>query len=281
VPFTATPQPDNSPPRVLLELTGMAGSSATVQRRDPDGRTRPVRLGDPAALSGGAWIGYDYESWFGQPTVWEATTAPGGTVTVTESVTLDVAAVWLRHPGVPDLSVRLEVAGEPDETYPINQLVTAPQGRKYPIVYTDGRRKAKSATLQVYTWDLDERQALLSVVDDGQVLLLDVPASFRWGVEHQYMAIADVTATRSVPEVAEFGGRTWSLPYLVVDRPEGGQQAQWSWADVAATYATWADVQAAFATWRDLIANRPRTVPTAPPPAGGNGTVGATVTEAV
>lgn len=279
MPLTATPQPGNVPPRVLLELTGAAGSSATIQRRDPDGRIRPVRLGNPAALSGGAWVGYDYESWFGRPTVYEAVVAPS-TVIASEPVTLDVAAVWLRHPGVPDLSVTVEIAGEAEETYPISQFVTAPQGRTHPIVYTDGRRKAKQATMQVFTWDLDELAALRSIVDDGQVLLLDVPASLGWGVEHQYMAIGDVVAARNTPTVAEFGGRTWSLPYLVVDRPEGGQQAQWSWTDVQAGYATWSDVLAAFETWRDLIANRPRTEPVAPP-AGGDGTVGATVTELV
>jgi hypothetical protein len=282
VAFVATPQPLNDPPRVMLELTGASGSSATITRRDPDGRVRPVRLGDPAALSGGAWTGYDYESWFGRPTVWEATTAPG-IVQATAAVTLDVTEVWLRHPGVPALSVRLEIAGEPEATYALNRALLAPQGRTFPIVYTDGRRKAKTSTMQVYTWSLDESAALLGVLSDGQVVLLDVPSSLRWGIEHQYMAVADLTESRSAPEVAEFGGRTWSLPYDVVDQPAGGQQAQWTWDDLVAAYATWDDVVAAYATWGDVLANRPRTTPVPVPVPGGasDGTVGASVTETV
>jgi hypothetical protein len=253
--LTATVQPGNVPPRVFLQLTGATGTTVEVGRQDADGRTRPVRGGDPGTLSGGTWVGYDYESWFGQPMVYEAVTS-GGT-TLSASVQLDVADVWLRHPGAPDLSVIVEIHGEPDETYALNRLVTAPLGRTYPIVTTDGRRKAKTATMVVATWDDDQRNALHNIVADGAPLLLDVPPAKGWGLEHQYMAIADVTAARATPELAEFGGRLWSLPYDEVDRPVGGQQAQWTYADVLARYATYNAVKAAYLTYNDLLANTP------------------------
>src|SRR6187549_3309934 len=111
--LTATPEPSNNPPRVLIQLTYTGQTSATIVRNDPDGTTTPVRLADPAALDGaGSWVGYDYESWFGASTTYTADTL-GGSLT-SSAMTLSVPDIWLRHPGVPALSQKIDFQGEGD-----------------------------------------------------------------------------------------------------------------------------------------------------------------------
>lgn len=66
--LVATPDLANVPPRVRLDITlpaGAGGVSAYVTRVGSDGRTVPVRLADPAVITGSVWVGYDYEAPFG------------------------------------------------------------------------------------------------------------------------------------------------------------------------------------------------------------------------
>lgn len=71
--LTATPQPTNDPPRVLLSVdANLGGSTVSVVRLDPDGRTRPVRGGDPGTITAEAWTGFDYEAPFGAPVTYSA-----------------------------------------------------------------------------------------------------------------------------------------------------------------------------------------------------------------
>src|ERR1044071_225891 len=107
--LTATPQPGNNPPRVLLELEYGGQTEATITRQDPDGQSRAVRLAEPATLVGSLWTGYDYESFFEAASIYTATTA-GGSVS-SAPVTLDVTDTWLRHPGVPTLSRKVDFQG--------------------------------------------------------------------------------------------------------------------------------------------------------------------------
>lgn len=78
MPIAVVPQPNNTPPRVLLELSAVSASTATVLRTDPDGRTRPVRAAEPATLTSGAWVGFDYEAPFGVPVTYSVL-LPNGT----------------------------------------------------------------------------------------------------------------------------------------------------------------------------------------------------------
>ncbi|HEX5543676.1 MAG TPA: hypothetical protein VFX60_19335 [Micromonospora sp.] len=251
--FTATAEPTNSPPRTLLELTYTGQTSAVIMRTDPDGADRPVRLGEPATLDGsGTWVGYDYESWFGEPSTYTATTA-AGTLTA-GPVTLDVDKIWLRHPGVPSLSMEIDFQGEGEPVRPVNQAILEPLNRRAPIVVTDGRRRAKRDTITIRTKTDDEAAALLALLDDVAVLLLDLPISKNYGMDrHQYLALGDLRQARLRPDYYPHPWRIWTAPYIVVDRPAGGLQSERTYASVLADLATYTAVRTTYGTYTDLL----------------------------
>jgi hypothetical protein len=256
VPITlaTTPEPAADPPRILIELTWTGQTSATIVRTDPDGSQTPVRLGEPATLDGaGSWVGYDYESWFGQWSQYTAVTVAGSITAST--VSLDVDDVWLRHPGIPSLSMQVDFQGDGAPQRTVVQAVLEPLGRTYPVVVSDGRRKSKRGEITLRTKSDAEHTALLALVDDAVPLLLDVPPGKGYGADltHQYLAIGDLTQSRLRPDYYPHPWRIWTAPYIVVGRPAGDLQAERTWATVLAERASWAEVQAGYATWTELL----------------------------
>lgn len=251
--FTATPQPLNTPPRTLLQLTYTGQTSAVITRSDPDGRERPVRLGEPAALDvSGSWVGFDYESWFGEPSTYTAVTGAGSLTT--SSVTLDATAIWLRHPGVPSLSLPIDFQGEGEPVRPVNQAILEPLNRRTPIVVTDGRRRAKRGTITIRTATADEADALLDLLDDTSVLLLDIPPARTLNMApHQYLSLGDLTEGRRRPDYYPNPHKIFTAPYVVVDRPAGGLQAERTYDTVLADFASYTAVKNAYATYTDLL----------------------------
>lgn len=251
--FTATPEPGNNPPRTLLQLTYTGQTSALIMRTDPDGNDRPVRLGEPATLDGsGSWTGYDYEQWLGEPSTYTATTDAGSLTA--GPVTLDVDQTWLRHPGVPSLSLAIDFQGEGQPVRPVNQAVLEPLNRRTPIVVTDGRRRAKRGTITIRTATSNEADALLALLDDTAVLLLDIPPSRPLNMDpHQYLSLGDLTEDRRRPDYYLDPHKIWTAPYIVVDRPAGGLQAERTYDTVLADYATYTAAKAAYATYGDLL----------------------------
>ncbi|GAA2566398.1 hypothetical protein GCM10010435_44490 [Winogradskya consettensis] len=249
--FTATPQPSNNPPRTLLELTYTGQTQATVTRLDPDGAARAVRLAEPATLSGGAWVGYDYESWFGRPTTYTAITSAGSIST--GAVTLAVDRPWLRHPGIPSLSMEIDYQGDGTPVRPANLSVLEPLGRSSPIVLSDGQRKSKRGTITIRTRTLGEAATLLALTDDLSVLLLDIPPGLNYGITHEYRALGDLNEDRLQPDWYKHPWRIWTAPFTTVDRPAGGLQAQRTWATVIAEAPTWSALLNTYSTWSDVL----------------------------
>ncbi len=250
--FVATPQPDNNPPRTMLELEYTGQTEATISRLDPDGNTRPVRLGDPATLTSGVWVGYDYESWFGEESTYTATTA-GGSLTA-GPVILDVDQIWLRHPGVPSLSMAVDFQGEGEPVRPVTQAVIEPIGRREPIVVTDGRRRSKRGELTLRTETLEELAALVAILDDASVLLLSLPAGLGYGMDgNQYLSLGDLREARFQPDYYPHPWRIWTLPYIVVGRPAGGLQSERTYSDLLAAHATYLQMRSAYPSYLDLL----------------------------
>lgn len=255
VTVTPTAEPStgpSDPPRVRLDITDSGGlTSATITRLDPDGRTRAVRTGDgnPATLSGGLALLYDYEAPFGAVS-YSSLESPG---TVSAQVTLAESRVWLIHPGVPELSTPVTVVALGPRTAAVQRGVHRPLGRATAVVQTDGARKAAEWTLTLLTTSDDERLTLQDLVFDASVLLLNVPADKGWGAEYEYVSIGDIEEQR----VSRFAGeplRRWELPCTVVDRPVGGTQAERTYADVLVDNTSYATVMTRYGRYLDLLA---------------------------
>lgn len=254
ITLTATPEPSNAPPRVLIQLTYTGQTSATIVRNDPDGTQTPVRLAEPATLDGtGSWVGYDYESWFGASTTWTATTGAGSVTS--SAATLSVPDVWLRHPGVPSLSQRVDFQGEGTPVRAAVRAVLQPLGRATPVVVSDGRRKSKAGQITLRTKSDAETDALLALLDDLSQLLLDVPPDKLYGstLRHQYLSLGDLTESRLRPDYYPHPWRIWTSEYNVVGRPAGGIVAQRTYGTVLGAQATYQDVLTRFTTYTALL----------------------------
>lgn len=248
---------DTTTPRIALTIGGMVGTSVTIVRTDPAGNTAPVRSANPAMLSGGAWVGWDYEAPFQVPVTYTATSDSGDKVT-TPPQTLAVATPWLIHPGIPDLSRPVTIADLGDETGPSSSGAHYVLGRPNPIVIGGGARRGATFNLVLRTYTQYEAESLTALLADDSVLLLQVAYPFTALTDYRWVAVGDAVKHR-VSRDYDDPGALWTLPCTVTDPPIGLLRPQWTWADVIANYPTWADVEANFATWQDVIMDTPKT----------------------
>lgn len=252
IAVTATPDLVNVPPRVKVDVTDSGAPAINTVNvvRTIGGVSTPVRTldGNPLTLttSGSNRVGtlYDYEIPYGQAVTYSTLEYPTG---VSASTTLAVTVPWLVHPNIPARSMPITIESSPSHSRSVTRGVFAPMGRAHPIVFTDGRRKGAEGTLRILTQTDVERRALNLALDDAAVLLLNVPSSKAWGISTNYLSVGDVEVERPSRMLVQ-ADRVWSLPYCVVDRPEGGSQAQWTLADLNATYASLNAIQAAYPT---------------------------------
>lgn len=255
--LTITPNPANVPPRMLIDLKGALGSTVTISRVDAAGNTTPIRLANPGELSGGAWVGYDYEAPFGQPVRYRAVADQSNIVITSDDAMLDVSAPWLIHPGLPDLSVPLSVAKVGDRTMGVNQGVFNVLGRSDAVTVTDYARQSPVFDLQVLTGTQEAEDALQDLLADSSALLLQIIYPDIRRTIYRWVSIGPVTQSWLVEDYYGSDDLMWTLPCTVTSRPSGLLQSQRTWADVVAENATWADVVTRYATWRDVIVDDP------------------------
>lgn len=254
VTVTPTVEASNVPPRVRLDVAASAGeTSTTVLRLDANGTTVPVRTtdGNPLPLSSGVGLLYDYEVPFQTAVEYSTVETPG---TISASVTVPEGRIWLENPGVPSLSmpIGMMLPSLMSETYAVKQGVFYPMGRSSPIVVTDGARSSAQSTLVVLVETLNDIKAIRTLVADAGVLLLNIPASLNLGLDTCYIAVAEVQINR-LTDVNANPTRTVTMPFVVVDRPAGGSQAQRTLADLL-DFPTLAALKSYYATLLDLAA---------------------------
>lgn len=253
VTVVATPDPTNFPPRMQLVVTATTEKSATVTRLNGDGSTVPVRTSDggPLTITGGTATFFDYEMPFGVAVSYSSLESPAS---ISSQVAVTVSKVWLIHPGVPGLSmpINLMPGTLQDETYAVKQGVFVVQGRTNPVVISDGSRKGPQSQLVVVTETVDEKVELQALISDVSALLLNIPAGMATGFDTQYIQIDTVKASRFT-EVVIDGWRSFTLPFFVVDRPAGGSQAQRSYVDLL-QFASYQALQAAYPSYTALLA---------------------------
>jgi hypothetical protein len=251
--ITAVPEPGNYPPRVRLEITKAAGSATgQVLRTGADGRAVPVRQGDPATLTAGAWVGYDYEIRYNQLARYEWVPTTGARLTSSD-VRLDVANPWLIHPGIPALSCPVIVKLIDDEVIRgsggLHDVLDSP----YAVPVSNGGRKAPNFQVILKTLTKAERDALDQLFFDQAPLLLQmVYPAFTDESEYRWVWFGDISRSRRSQVYAD-SCRIWGLPASEVARPLGGIRAQRSWADLLLECPTWAAVLAKYKTWRGVL----------------------------
>jgi hypothetical protein len=197
----------------------------------------------------------DYEAPLDVPVYYVATQAlPLGSETQNSNVVtlFSNGYAWLKDPGYPSLNFRIPVVTS------IETLTRAARSGKFPIldrvnpIVVTARRQGAEGTLVMHTLTDTERHSLLDLLARGTILLLQT-ASF-YGFGSQYVWVGDVEEARL--SVAQAPERRWTLPFTVVDRPEGLNVQSVTlntWADVKAKYATWADLAATGKTWAKLL----------------------------
>lgn len=242
----ATPEPDNWPPRIRLDVTSTL-TAVTLYRVGEDGRRTVVRSydGGPLPVTGGTLVAYDSETHYGAPVTY---TSDDAATTPSAAVTVDSTQPWLNHPGVPVLSQPITIAKISGREHAANQSVRYPLGSRFPIVASDGVRKAATYQLTVRTHTHAERDALDALLADLATLLLNVPAGLRWGVTAEYVSVGTLTAGRIV-DWGPHPYREWQLPCTVTRRPAGGSRADITYGYSYGLYPTYADRFAAHATY--------------------------------
>lgn len=260
ITVVATVEPDSIPQRVRLDVTDVGSPNlfaATVTRLDPDGRVVPVRTddGNPLVLTtfgaNRVGIGYDYEMPYGVPVTYSSVESPAVS---TAEVTVNETSIWLIHPGVPALSMPIELrAGSlQEEEYPVRQGIFRPMGRTNPVVVTDGARGGLSSSMKVSTETLAELAALRALISDAGTVLLNIPTSLELGIDSSYIAVGGVTVVR-LTGIGQDPQRTVTMPFTVVDRPVGGTTAARTYVDLL-SYTSYADLLAAYNTYLDVLA---------------------------
>lgn len=137
------------------------------------------------------------------------------------------------------------------ETYGNQTTNMSPVNARHPIPVVRLRSDAES-TLTLVTKTFTDRDNLLTELEPGSPLLLQVPAVY--GMPDRYMSIGNVAIARYHPD-HRYEPRVATLPFVTVNRPAGptlgicGAQVD----DLCDTYATWTALAAAGLTFGDLI----------------------------
>lgn len=245
---------DDEKGRVKIEITASDGDSVTVTRKHPSGRVVTVRGMDKAPLSGGVFLGYDYEAPIGLPVDYVATayTDPDTVLAISapSTVTWTTENDWLKDPLEPARNIEVLVSDMSEYAYDTPTGIHTVLGRPDPVTIGEVRRAA-TGTLTLTTLTREDRDRLHYITASGHVLLFQ--SSQESGVGSMYIALTGVTETR-VANLRPSPERQWAIGYQEVSAPVGDPASFLTWADVVAQYATWQAVaDAGYSTWLEFI----------------------------
>lgn len=234
-------------------------TKVTVSRHDMNGTITVIRQGESLPLVNGTATVEDYEAPLDLAFNYEAVQiTPAGTDKATSNtITVPSGQMgWLKDPGQPGAALQLKIITS------IESLSRASRSgvfdildRARPIVVS-GVRGSATGQLVCHTLSDQERTAMHGLLDRGTVLLLQTPDPYGFG--SRYVAIADVEESRV--GLAMEQARRWTLPFIVVDRPEGlaaQPSSAKTWQAVKDTYPTWGDLAASGKSWRTLLEEGP------------------------
>jgi hypothetical protein len=121
------------------------------------------------------------------------------------------------------------------------------------FVSTSSMRGSPKGTLTLYTSTLDERKQALAIFESGRILLLRNPNP-SYPETSWYLAIGNVEEERTIEFDARQPYRTWTVPFVVVERPTGLIEASSgiTWADIKASGMTWRQLRDRRSSWLDV-----------------------------
>lgn len=262
--ISATAQPLNSPPRVLISVSVPAGntmSALSVWRDDSNGRTlirvQPLTGFDSRTV-------FDYEAPYGQAVVYGWAVTYGAT-TVTEfaaPVTLAPADAWLIAPQSPSLSfplaqtdpARAGLRAMSSQSYATNTTVHQILGAALPVTTTSGPRQAQATGLEVTTVTAQEQTDLTALLATDVPILVNVPPAWGVAVPFGYFQIGDVDVDR-LSDAGTDAARVFTLPMTQVRTPVVDVEADWTYADVATDFANYLSLLGAYASYSALASD--------------------------
>lgn len=173
------------------------------------------------------------------------------------TVTLDVDAAYFIHPIQPSLSLPIDVDGvivgqgtDSTRTYAARQSIFQPEGRREAVVFPLGVRGAGDWSMSILTRTVDDRNALLALLDDQAPVLLRSPALADWDLPDGWYAVGDVTVTRPV-DISHVEWRQVTLPLTRVAEPPVQLAPSLTWGDLKLRGITWGDLLSK--TWLELL----------------------------
>lgn len=130
-------------------------------------------------------------------------------------------------------------------------------GRSDFVATTTTRGSAKSS-IKLYTTTLDERTQALSLFESGRVLLLRNPNP-AYPETSWYIACGDIEEERTFAEDARKPERTWTVPFVQVERPTGLIEASGgvTWQMIKDSGMTWGQLRDARDNWLEVLLETP------------------------
>lgn len=243
-----------------IASTGAVTLTVAADRRSVSAVHGSTRVDRPASVSTTELVARAYAAGasVGPFTVEVATRIATSAST---TATLDVPDAWLIHPIQPAFSMPIEqfrsdsptsVESSTDNqrTYAARQAIYQPAGRREAVVFPLGPRAAGSWTLVLNTHSIDERNDLMTLLDDQAPVLLRSPALADWDLPDGWYAVGDVQVERPI----DIGANEWrkvSLPLTRVAEPPVRLAPTLTWGDLMLRGVTWGDLLSK--TWLDAL----------------------------
>jgi hypothetical protein len=251
VEFEVTPDAETASVGLYI-LAPYIYNTVTVDRYD--GTTWvPVRGAEKKQLSGGSWVGVDYEVPLGSTVTYRATLRDdpsGATFVVQRDVVLpDISPGRGRLGNAvdPANAVLTWIEGMDAIDRPTQVGVYEIIGRKLPVVVT-GKRGSRRGVLRLLTRDIADRDAMWRLLDEGDTLLLRTGPEY--GLGNLYMAIEAVSEQRITP-IGYYPARRFTLEFIETGIPVGSliSAADNSWGLLVTGTATWATLKDDRSSW--------------------------------
>jgi hypothetical protein len=211
------------------------------------GTSTPVRNAEPAQLAGGVWEGYDYEAPLGTEFYYVASF---GTDTISSpSYVIDnpLRYCWLKHLNSPERNMRIDLQEVPEVRRRSMTENIDVIGRSAPVAI-GARRTTASGTMSLATYSIQEARNLMSLLEDGTVLLLQTPDDYLIG-GNDYVSIGDVEHSRVGGKARNSIG-SFTIPFQVVNRPSS------TGTSLGGLRITWGTTEEQYLSWTQLLAPR-------------------------